>query len=76
MAVFQQVFRYHVPEPGARFGHPTHVELYDLQQDPGQADNVYDDNEEVARELHKRLVSRLADCQTDSSYIESRNRLP
>jgi len=54
----------------------TPVELYDLKRDPGQANNVYDYNKEVARELHGKLLRRLADSQTDGSYIEARSKLP
>jgi hypothetical protein len=53
----------------------TPVELYDLRKDPGQLNNVYEHNKEVAKELHKKLLKQLEDIQTDNGFLKIRNKL-
>ncbi len=51
------------------------VELYDLEHDPKQANNVADDHPEVVRELHAKYVQFLKDCGTEPYLVDPRSSL-
>jgi len=58
---------------GARDVRP---ELYHLPSDPGQANNIYHERKEVARELHRCYIEFLESVGTPAEYIDRRRTLP
>lgn len=54
-------------------GQPS--ELYHLPSDPRQEKNVFQDNLEIAKEIHHKFVSFLEEKGTESHLIEPRRRL-
>jgi arylsulfatase A-like enzyme len=48
------------------------VELFDLNRDPGQQEDVSSRNPEVVRDLHGRYASLLRDLDVPAKYLEPR----
>ncbi len=53
--------------------HP--VELYDMEWDPNQSQNVINKNWEVAKDLHRRFVGLLENTGTDAHLLTPRKKL-
>jgi hypothetical protein len=51
------------------------VELYDLDSDPVQAQNVAADNMDVVKELHRQYVSLLEELGTEERLLAPRREL-
>ncbi len=49
----------------------TGPELYDLQNDPGQQNNVFSANSDVAERLHRGFLDWLAEVGTDQAKIDA-----
>ena len=54
---------------------PGMSELFDLSADPGQDRNVIGANEEVAKELHQRLLRFMRDTDASPHLIDTRREL-
>ncbi len=51
------------------------VELFDLENDPGQERNVASDHGDVVERLHGRFVEHLRECPTVQTHLRERERL-
>ncbi|MDG6940148.1 MAG: sulfatase [Nitrososphaerota archaeon] len=51
------------------------VELYNLASDPKQQKNVYEENKDVAKDLHRRFYSMLDRLGTSESLLKDRSSL-
>ena len=49
-------------------------ELYDLETDPGEGHNVWDEHVDEGIELCRRAVAFLEECQTPDRYLEPRRQ--
>ena len=52
------------------------VELYNMERDPGQLDNVYEKNINIARNLHNKFYKLLTKIGAHESLLEERDKLP
>ena len=56
-------------------GHDQPIELYDTRSDPGQTKNVFEQNRQIAGDLHSKYLALLNEVGTKQEYLASRQHL-